>query len=94
MQPTGGTPLEKYYIATRGSTSQPFGQTQTMIANGRVVEGGSFSADDSLLYFHLSNSDGTFWPYVERLTANVAASAQSSAGANGAATAAGQAQRQ
>jgi hypothetical protein len=94
IQPTGGMPVEKYYIATRSSTSQPFGQTQTMIANGRSAEGGSFSADDSLLYFHLSNSDGTFWPYVVKLRAKTAANAQGNAAANGTATAVGQAQRQ
>jgi hypothetical protein len=67
IHPTGGMPVEKSYIATRTSTSQPFGQAQALIANGRVVEGGSFSADDRLLYFHLSNSDGTFWPFVMKL---------------------------
>lgn len=94
IQPTGGMPVEKYYIATRTSTSEPFGQTQTMIANGRSAEGGSFSADDSLLYFHLSNSDGTFWPYVVKLPANTTANAERSAGTNATATAPGQAQRQ
>ncbi len=59
-----GRPVEKYYIATRSSLLQPFGQPQLLVANGRVVEGGSFSPDDRLLYFHLANGDGTFSPYV------------------------------
>jgi hypothetical protein len=66
----GGMPVEKYYIATRSSLSQPFGSPQLMINNGRVVEGGSFSPDDQLLYFHLSQGDGTFWPYVIAVGSN------------------------
>jgi hypothetical protein len=67
IHPTGGMPVEKYYMATRNSVSAPFGQAQLLVANDRSSEGGSFSSDDRLLYFHLSNRDGTFWPYVMRM---------------------------
>src|SRR5713101_3501002 len=51
---SSGMPVEQYYLATRRSLSEPFGKPQLVIANGRVVEGGSFSPDDRRLYFHLS----------------------------------------
>jgi hypothetical protein len=57
-------PIQRYYLASRRSAAEPFGKPQLVIDNGRVVEGGSFSPDDRLLYFHLSQGDGTFWPYV------------------------------
>lgn len=65
-----GMPVETYYLATRGSLSEPFGKPRPIIANGRVVEGGSFSPDDRLLYFHLSKGDGTFSPYVMPIDSN------------------------
>jgi len=70
IQPGPPGPVEKYYLATRRSLSEPFGKPQLVIDNGRVVEGGSFSPDDSLLYFHLSKGDGGFWPYVIPIEAN------------------------
>lgn len=65
-----GVPVETYYIATRRSPSEPFGKPQPVIASARVVEGGSFSSGDRLLYFHVSQGDGTFWPYVMPIDSN------------------------
>lgn len=57
-------PEQRYYLAARTSTAEAFGAPQVLVANGRIVEGGSFSPDDRDIYFHLSNGDGTFSPYV------------------------------
>jgi len=55
-----GRPEERYFIATRNTPYEPFGPARTVISDGHVAEGCSFSADDSRLYFHLSNGNGGF----------------------------------
>jgi T5SS/PEP-CTERM-associated repeat protein len=60
-------PSVRIYVATRASTSDPFGVPQLVQAASGYVEGPSLSSDGTLLYYHKQLPDGTFQIYVASL---------------------------